>query len=224
MGNGLNFILLAATAYWVFVSVMVVLSVRKMSHPEPLLEAVEDEARLNDIQGISNWAGEQGFVLDKQFDFRGMVGNDLRMAVDAWASLDRKLFFMHYAFKDKHWYEFVSNLDEKYSLTSSSFKDSLTLPFPPRALVQVFEGMPPGELLEQHNKTLRFFKEQFEVEPAIADKPMYNLLVDAIKDQMQHVKSLPFWYLKGAWWYFYRRNRLKNRSIIDLIQTTNRDQ
>lgn len=63
MSGWLYLIVLLPVAYWLLVTVVGVLSVRKMSHPEKLLLSVQDAERLNDPQGISDWARSQGFGL-----------------------------------------------------------------------------------------------------------------------------------------------------------------
>ncbi len=218
MGNWLYFIVIAAGTYCLFVTVMVVLSVRKMRHPQGLLEEVRDPERLDDPQGITAWARAQGFELDSQFDFSGIIGaGDIKMAVEGWFLPSKKLFLMHYHVLDKFYYEFVTGLEGDYSLTSSKSVDSLNLPFPPKMFVQVFEDDSLDELLEKHEKTLAFFKERFGVAPIVPTLPLQEMILHSIETQMAYVQSLPFWYLRGLWWHLIRRRQLRNKSVIEQI-------
>ncbi|WP_456379645.1 hypothetical protein [Thiolapillus sp.] len=223
--NWLYFILIGAAAYWLLVTIVGVFSVRKMSDPDELLEPVNDPERLDDPHGISTWARAQEFSLDSQFDFAGLVGaGGIKMAVEGWYSPARKCFLMHYHAADKFYYEFVSGLEGEYSLNSCCSADSLSLPFPPGIFTQAFEGMSLDELLREHEKTLVFFRQRFGVEPVAPDRSLRNLVLDALKAQMAYVRGQPLWHLKIAWWHLVRRRLLKNKSVIEQIESLDRSQ
>jgi len=208
----------AALAYWLLVTVVAILTVRKMCRAEELLEPVNDPERLNDPQGISAWARDHGFQLDSQFDFDSLVGaGGLKLAVDGWYSPEEKMFLMHYHVMDKFYYEFISGFAGEYSLTSSKSADSLSLPMPPNALMQVFEDASLDELLREHNKSLAFLHERFGLTPEAPDQPLRNLILFAIDKQMTLIRGIPLWQLRVVWWHFIRRRQLKNKSIIEQI-------
>ncbi|WP_456414181.1 hypothetical protein [Thiolapillus sp.] len=218
-------IVFGAAAYWLLVTIVGVLSVRKMRNPEALLEQVHEPERLEDAQGISAWARAQDFALDSQFDFDSIIGcGGIKLAVEGWYSPARKCFLMHYHAADKSYYEFVSTLEGGYSLSSSGSADSLSLPFPPGVFTQAFEGMPLDELLREHEKALAFFRQRFGVEPAAPDQPLRDLLLEAVKAQMHYVQSQPLWYLQIAWWHLVRRRIQKNKSVIEQIERLDKDQ
>ncbi len=218
-------IVFGVAAYWLLVTVVGVLSVRKMCNPDALLEPVNEPERLDDPQGISAWAREQGFALDGQFDFDSIIGGGgIKMAVEGWYSPARKCFLMHYHAADKSYYEFINGLEGGYDLSSSGSADSLSLPFPPKVFTQAFEGMPLDELLQEHEKALAFFRQRFGVESVTPDQPLRDLLLQAVKAQMAYVQIQPFWYLKIAWWHLVRRRLLKNKSVIEQIENLDRDQ
>jgi len=225
MSGWLYLIVLLPVAYWLLVTVVGVLSVRKMSHPEKLLLSVQDAERLNDPQGISDWARSQGFRLDSQFDFDGLVGaGGVKMAVEGWYSPVKRLFLMHYHVQDKFYYEFVTGLEGEYSLTTSRSADSLALPFPPRVFMQVFENASLDELLQEHEKALAFFERRFGVKPLTPDRPLRDLILQSLKAQMTYVQSQPLWQLKVGWWYLTRRRNLRNKSVVEQIESLDRDQ
>ena len=220
MTHWLFLILLLPAAYWLLVTVLGVLSVRKMSHPEPLLQPIQDMERLEDPQGITDWARTHGFELNSQFDFDGLVGaGELKLAVEGWYLASRKLFLMHYHVQNKFYFEFISGMEGGYSLTSSKSADSLTLPFPPKVFTQVFEKASLDELLQEHEKALAYFEERFGVKPTDPDHPLQDLIIHSMKTQMAYVQSLPLWQLRIGWWHMSRRHNLRNRSVIEQIES-----
>jgi len=220
MSGWLYLIVLLPVAYWLLVTVVGVRSVRKMSRPENLLVPVQDAERLNDPQGISDWARARGFSLDSQFDFDGLVGaGDLKLAIEGWYLPAKCLFLMHYHVQDKFYYEFISGLEGEYSLTTSGSIDSVALPFPPRIFMQVFEKASLDELLQEHEKALEFFQQRFGVKPVAPDRPLRELILHALKAQMTYVQSQPLWQLRVGWWYVTRRRNLRNKSIVEQIRS-----
>ncbi len=211
----------AAAASWLFITTMAILSVRKMTRIEDLLKPTHDPQRLEAYPAITNWAKAHEFELDSQFDFDGLVGagGGIKMAIEGWYSPSRKLFLMHYHAQDKSYYEFVSGLAGEYGLVSSCSADSLSLPFPPKVFTQTFEGASLDELLEEHEKTLAYLEQRFGAHRIAPDRPLRTLIVEAVKAQMGYIQSLPLWRLRATWWHLVRRHRLKNRSVIDLIES-----
>jgi hypothetical protein len=223
MTHWLYLILLLPAAYWLLVTVLGVLSVHKMSHPEALLQPVQDTGRLEDSQGISRWARTHGFELDSQFDFDGLIGaGGLKLAVEGWYLTSGKLFLMHYHVQNKFYFEFISGLEGKYSLSSSKSADSLTLPFPPKVFSQVFEKASLDELLQEHEKTLAYLEKRFGVKPSSPDRPLRDLIIRSLKAQMDHVQHLPLWQLRIGWWHMSRRYNPRNKSVIEQIESLDR--
>ncbi|BAO42995.1 hypothetical protein [Thiolapillus brandeum] len=206
-------------AYWLLITVVAVLSVRKMRHPEELLTRVQDTGRLDDPQGVSHWARSQDFELHDQFDFDGLIGGGgLKMAVECWYLAERNLFLMHYHLRNHSYSEFVTGLEGEHSLTTSNSVNSLSLPFPPGIFIQAFDGASLDRLRQEHEKTLAFFHAHFGVDPVAPDQPVRDLIIRSIKAQMSYIRSLPLWQLRVAWWHLSRRRSLRNQSVIQQIQ------
>jgi hypothetical protein len=215
----------ALGAYWLLVTVIAILSVRKMTRVEALLQPVDEPQRLEDPWGVSAWARDHDFTLDSQFDFDGLVGaGGVKLALEGWYSPSKTVFLMHYHVLENYYYEFVSGLKGEYSLTSSKSADSLSLPFPPKAFVQVFEEASLDELLREHEKGLAFLKERFGLMPVAPDRPLRDLILFTLKTQMAQVQSQQLWQLKVGWWYLTRRRRLKNKSVIEQVESLGKDQ
>ncbi len=219
----MNYLVYAVAAvallYVVLVTVVMVLSVRKMRQPEGLLETVNEPQRLDAFPEVVEWADAQGFELNSQFLFDGLVGaGGMKMAVEGWFNPSRNLFLMYYHVQNKRYFEFISGLEGGYSLASSCSKDSLSLPFPEKVFCQAFDNTSLDELFSAHLKALEFFETHFGVKAVAPDLPLRSLITRSISKQMSYVQGLPFWYLRGAWWHLVRRRQLANKSIIDVIQ------
>lgn len=206
-----------ALLFATFVNVMVVLSVRKLSNARRLLTLVHRPERIRDAPEITDWAEQQGFELVQQFDFAGLVGTDKAIEADAWLSQDRRQLLMHYHFQGRHWLEFVSSLEGRYGLVTSVARESLTLPQPPNQLVQVFPGRSPEELHRLHIQALEAFRQRFGADTVEPDRPVNELVIEAIEEQVAWVRQLPLWQLRGVWWYLVRPRLLRNRSVVELL-------
>ena len=89
--------------------------------------------------------------------------------------------------------------------------------------MQVFENASLDALLQEHEKALAYFEQRFVVKPLEPDRPLRDLILQSLKAQMAYVQSQPLWQLKVGWWYLTRRCNLRNRSVVDQIESLDRD-
>ena len=222
MNGWLYTLLFLALGYFVLINVMLVLSVRKMSHPEGLIKSRDDEGQsLND--SFHHWVREQGFQPDSHFDFYGILGSDKPLEVSAWLSPERDILLLLYRFGNKQWLDMASSFDDHYGLVSSNFHDALILPQPPNVMLQVFVDMEPDALYQEHLKSRDYLIERFGINPDKVDVPVTQLVATAIKRQMHYIRSLPLWFLRGAGWKLFRGWRYRNKSVIELIESLPND-
>ncbi len=221
MNGWLYLLLILAFLYFVLVNVILVLSVRRLSEPEPLFQPASPGNPPADpaTDPFVAWAEKEGFLPDSRFDFHGIIGSDQPVALDAWISPDRHTVLLRYRFNDKEWLDIASSLNDHYPLLTSNFHDALILPQPPNVLIQVFVDMPPADLYREHLKSLNYLTGRFGVTLDKVDKPIIELTVQALRKQMAHIRSLPFWYLRGPAWQLLRGRRYRNRSVIELIES-----
>ncbi len=218
MNGWLYLLLFLALGYFVLVNILLVLSVRKMSHPEALITPRNDGGPPPD-NPFRRWADEQGFHLDSHFDFHGILGSDQPLDVSGWLSPERDVLLLLYRFGEKQWLDMASSFDDHYALVTSNFNDALILPQPPNVMLQVFVDMAPDALYQEHLKARDYLVERFGVHPDKVDIPVTQLVATAVKRQMVYIRSLPLWYLRGAWWKLFRGWRYRNKSIIELIES-----
>ena len=218
MNNWIYLLLLLALGYFILINLVLVLSVRKMSHPESLMKPRVGEGLPLD-EGFRQWIDEQGFQLESQFDFYSILGSDKPLEVSTWLSPERDILVLLYRFGDKHGLDMASSFDDQYALVSSNYHDALFLPQPPNVMLQVFVDRAPDALYREHIKARDYLVERFGVHPDKVDIPVTQLVATAVKRQMVYIRSLPLWYLRGAWWKLFRGWRYRNKSIIELIES-----
>jgi hypothetical protein len=56
------------------------------------------------------------------------------------------------------------------------------------------------------------------VAKAVVVTAIEEAIVESTQQQMEYVRSLPLWPLRGTYWFFVRRNILANKSIEDQHQ------
>lgn len=218
MNNWIYLLLLLALGYFVLVNLVLVLSIRKMSHPETLIKPRESESLPPD-EGFRQWVEEKGFQLETRFDFYSILGSDKPLEVSAWLSPERDILLLLYRFGDRQWLDLVSSFDDQYALVSSDYHDALILPQPPNVMLQVFVDMAPDALYREHLKARDYLIHKFGVSPDKVDVPVTRLVTDAVRRQVAYIRSLPLWYLRGAGWKLFRGRRYRNRSVIELIES-----
>ena len=218
MNNWIYLLLLLALGYFVLINLLVVLSVRKMSHPEALIKPREGEGLPPD-ERFRQWIHQRGFQRESQFDFYGTLGSDQPLEVNAWLSPERDILVLLYCFGDKQWLDIISSFNDQYVLVSSDTPDALFLPQPPNIMLQVFVDMAPDALYQKHLEARDYLIQRFGVSPDKVDVPVTRLVADAIRHQMDYIRSLPLWYLRGAWWKLFRGRRYRNKSVIELIES-----
>ncbi len=212
-----------AILFFVFIgaaiNVVVVLSIRKLENASELLEVIQhgESVLVNgaDYATRARWAEDNDFRPDLLADFHGAVGaGPITMAV--WKNDYKKTFLSSYSVNNTMVSEFVTLLDKDRGLTTSNTIDSVLFPPAPGHFVQAFGGMTDlDRLFQQHEAALIHLNQKKNV--AIADRWETTdvLIVESIQRQIHHVKSLPLWQLRGCYWYFIRRHRMKNKTIAE---------
>ena len=212
-----------AILFFVFVgaaiNLVVVLSVRKLENASELLEVIQngESVLVNgaDYATRARWAEDNDFRPDLLADFHGAVGaGPITMAV--WKNEYKKTFLSSYVVGENIASEFVTLLNNGSGLTTSNSIDSMLFPNAPGHYVQAFGGMTDlNNLFKQHEAALIHLNQKKNVSIADRWETTDVLIVESIKRQIQHVKSLPLWQLRGCYWFFIRRHRMKNKTIAE---------
>ncbi|MCF6284820.1 MAG: sulfatase-like hydrolase/transferase [Candidatus Hydrogenedentes bacterium] len=75
------------------------------------------------------------------------------------------------------------------------------------------DGMDLDNLFQKHEAALVHLHQYKGLSIANRWKSTQTRILDPIRRQTAHVKSLPFWQFRGVYWYFIRRTRMNNKSI-----------
>lgn len=201
-----------------FIDVIVVISVRKMRQPEALLELIEHGPTVLseglDYADHHRWAEDHGFAPDMVADFRGAIGSQI-IVVGVWRSRARHTFLSSYTTPQKICCEFITTLEQDAALTTTNTRDGLLFPNAPGRYVQAFDGLDLNELLRRHEEALAHLHNTRHLDPVARSESTDRLILESIRNQMTYVSSMAFWQLRGAWWYWVRRNWLNNKSITE---------
>ncbi|MEZ4647818.1 MAG: hypothetical protein R3E97_03365 [Candidatus Eisenbacteria bacterium] len=193
----------------VVVSFTIWQSVLQLSSPDLRLDRVARHERPDEwdvAEQVAPWAVRKGF------DFLGAF--QLRMQSEplafAWRRGDSAEYLCQYQVGGQVQYDIVSLFAPRIGLTTASTKDSFALPQPPGACVQAFPGEDLEQLWERHALARLEFTRVFG-EPSTAEESFESLVLGALRRQAEYVQSIPFWQLRGPWWFFVERDRKKNR-------------
>lgn len=212
------FVVLFLALMTLFFNVIFVFSVRKMAQPDGLLKAIEHGPTVL-AEGLEyadrhRWAVDHGFAPDLVADFRGALGGQI-IVIGVWRNLARKTYLITCKTPKKVYCELITILDRGAALTTSNTRLSVSLPSGPERFIQAFDGANLDDLLRRHQEGLAHLSHTRHFEAVNRSETTDILILDLIRHYVAYIQALPFWQLRGAWWYWGRRNLLNNKSIAE---------
>jgi hypothetical protein len=130
-----------------------------------------------------------------------------------WQRPDRPTLILTYAVSKPGIMDIATEFADHVSLTSGTTRDGQLFPKPPCVYHQSFSDVAFEQLWSMHIEMenylidaggARLIPQKIDIEINIAD--------DALRSNA-YVRSLPFWYLRTAWWFFVRRYRWHGLSV-----------
>jgi hypothetical protein len=203
---------------WMIINLQVVASIRRMESPESHVDVIENgDAVLregSEYASRARWAEANGFEPDMMIDFYGGGGSG-RITMGIWKNRDKRIYFCSYdiVVKDKIAYEFSSELNKDSDLSTSNIKDSMLFPDSPGSYKQAFDRLDLDALFIKHENATTHLQQHRNLSVVERAEPMNELMLESFHRLVTHVKSLPLWQLRGAYWFFIRRYRMNNKSI-----------
>lgn len=200
-------------SFWSIINYNYYKSVGLLSEPQRLLEEVEtidEKFFLTEQKEFSEWCNDNGFEHNKNFLFHGVI-NGPALRCSAWWSKATKTWALIYISDKKTNIDFYTNFDKKISLTTASSKDSLSLPKNPRAFIQAFRKLSNDQRFLLHNDAVNEIKQKHHVNLMNERQDLFLEITESILEQMAYIKKIPFWYLRGTYWFFVRRNLKVNK-------------
>ena len=201
--------------FWGLINKTVYASVKLMSEPLPLFklkDCSDDPAFQQQVEDTSRWAEDHHYRFDCLFDFHGSLSGSVVQGAVWKNAADASLLLFYYAL-GRAQYDLVTIYDEQTGITTCNSKDALTLPFAPGSYVQAFPGLSLSALALQHQSARQRLERKLELQAQPLRETTLTLLVKSLQRQMSYIKSLPFWYFRGSYWYLVRRNILCNKAI-----------
>ena len=164
---------------------------------------------------IAPWAVRHG--LEFLGGFRLLLQSE--PMIFAWRSTATSEFFCQYQQGGQLQYDIVSIFGPRLGMTTTSTKDTFTLPQPPGVCVQAFPGQDLDGLWNRHVASREAFVRVFG-EPQYRGEEFESLVLGSLRRQAEYVRSLPFWQFRGPWWFFVGRDRKKNRLASEVYDLT----
>ena len=212
---------LAAVGLPALVSAIVVQQVLKLSDPSNRVTPVsQDQAsrRYVEVAGHHEWAKSEG--LEWLGAYKHAATGPIFIAV--WTHRSQPTYFLTYTHPTAgHFHDFVTLHEQGVVLTTASTKDGMLFPNAPGKFAQAFHGETKATLLRRHEEGLRYLREAFKARTLSVDLrtlKFEDVLHRAMLDQMAYVRGRPFWWARGAWWYFVRRGRVAGRTVQELVE------
>ncbi len=197
----------------------VVQSIELIVAADPFLELVENGTAViaegADYASRMAWATAHGFEPDLLADVNATADGST-MVVALWRNPNTHSWLASYTTNDKVHSEFVTTLSQESGLTTSNSVDSALFPQRPGHYVQVFGDADLDTLFRNHEAGLLHLRNAKGLEVQDHRKSTIDLVTDSVHRTMEHIQSIPLWKHKGAYWYFFRRPRMNNKSIAEL--------
>lgn len=204
-----------ALVVFFFVIRAVVTSVRRFSEPQNLLEKTDSlfgDRVPESFTEFSQWCIANGFVHESDFLFHGVI-NAPPLQCTAWWSEREKTWAMLYASKDLSNTDFVSLLTNNTGLTTSSSADAMLLPQTPNTYQQAFTRVTMQQQFGLHKQALELLLENTAASLPDQAFDLEQSIILSLQKQMQYIRSLPLWYLRGPYWFFIGKNLRSNKMI-----------
>lgn len=206
-------LVLAVLAVHVLLAGILVLQVRLLSRPR--VEAVSEAGggRVPPAEE-ERWATENGFAFLGNYVMK--IGGQLaRIAV--WQRPDRPTFFCRYVIEAQNRrqqsYDLVTLFAEEVGLTTGSSRDGQLFPTRPGSFMQTFTGLSLDQQWSVHIDMENYLMDRGGAGLVELEEPFEAVFVRAIVRQMEYIKTIPFWPLRGAYWYFVRRYQRHGKTI-----------
>ena len=211
-----TYVLVFILAIVVAVNYAVVRSVRMLKEPEKIIEEVDEinnESFSRVCREIISWGETVSLRHEKYFLYHGVIGGP-PILCSVWNSEEEKTRVAVYMAGEKTNIDFVTKYGDHLGITTASTKDAMTLPHIPGIYIQAFTGLGIQNQYQKHLDARKLIETNLEVSPQFSDEDALTEISTAIQRQGNYIMGLPFWFARGVYWYFFRRNLEVNKPIV----------
>jgi hypothetical protein len=185
------------------------LSIERYRPDDKGLSALVKTARAH-----NTWAANNGFEFEGCYKVQ-MGQSVASMAV--WRSSDRPTVLCFYIIsvgtKQSTATDMVTDFADQISLTSNNNKAAQFSPWRPGRYQQTFSPVTLDELWAKHIEAENYLMDTGGSQLVQKEFNLEKEFFDSCRRQNAYIRSIPFWYLKGAYWYFIRKNIWHNKSV-----------
>ena len=164
-----------------------------------------------DSQSHDAWFVSQGFDIVACSTLNAM-GNVL---ITAWQHRERPTYICIYHIANQRNYDIVTRFNDDIALTTGSTADGMLLPEPPGCYTQCFPKTPLTKMWQKHAEAEEFLMGE-GASLATDTKPFAEDFVETLQEHSAHVQTIPFWPLRGLYWYVVRRGQLSGKTVQQL--------
>jgi hypothetical protein len=201
-------LIIAVAAVPAVVSVQVYALVQKMSEPEKMLQPLNEGLSADKQQIVlahRDWLAARQLQYLTAFQF-----GSIQVAVFQQENAPR--FFSIY-FHQHVTYDLETRFDELTMLDTATSGSTGMFPARPGSYKQSFPGADAESVWQRHLEAEDYLVKKFNITWQPLTKPYVEILVNGLRLQMQHVRSIPLYPLRALYWYAVTRHRMANRSI-----------
>ncbi len=177
----------------------------------PKLSRDERTDEWEEAEEVAGWALHQGFSFHGAYRLE-----ETSTSVFVWVKPEDHDYLCQYQVGGQTHYDLITIYAPERGLTTGSTKDAFTLPAAPGTYLQTFHGADLDTLLDRHETARPFMDERFGPPNGPGEGSFESILLGAMRRQMDHVRSIPFWYLRGIGWFLFRRGQFTDHPIEEI--------
>jgi hypothetical protein len=206
MDNYMPFIFIAASPLILIGSIYFM--VLKVSEPEKLMGPIAgglSADRQEVVLQHKEWLAVQGYQYLTSFQF-----STIQVIVFQQANAPR---FFSLNFAKSMSYDLVTQFDDKNGLTTGTSGAIGMFPVTPGSYKQSFPNAAADIALQRHLEAETYIINKAGIVCQPITKPYEEIVVDGIRAQMKHVRSIALWPVRAVGWYFVNRKKMANLSV-----------
>lgn len=216
MGIFLKYILAFTIVSVIAINYTVYHSVKMLLNPEKIIERVSkiDDKKFNRaFHKLNELAESLSFAHEEFFLFHGVIAGPPLLCA-SWFSAKEKTRMLVYMGGGNRNIDFVTKYSDVLSLTTGSTQDAMLLPYPPSYYVQAFTGIGTHAQYYRHLEARKLIEKKLNVAPILPNLDVLNEISIALKRQANYIMRLPYWYLRGVYWFLIQRGNKVNKRVV----------
>ena len=109
--------------------------------------------------------------------------------------------------------EFITEFSDENSLTTTMTRAAFVFPRPFGSFIQSFPGAKPEELWRLHLEGEDYLTSKLAIRVEACQLPFLESFKRGVIQNLSHVTSIRFWFIRGIYWFLVKRFLLHNRPI-----------